>query len=276
MNVRNFLLGLFIASTLVFASLAASEYMQANSLASQVQSIQQEKNTPPLTVTTIATITSANIAAASSTTGSINTAAVSAVAADGLLLSASINATKITTGQNLNISVSLFNTLPAASNISVKSNWLFYGVPVDTWSPSCKGVFSGWAFPMEVVVLHGNYTAQELSAVANVSFPSCELPLGFDPVSFNFEPNSDEAYRFSYESAAPPMLIGPYHLSSSFTVSGYWNLLSLSEEASSTRVLVNATSTPISTPFIPGMYTVAVADEWGQGVLLHIVVDGAG
>jgi hypothetical protein len=29
---------------------------------------------------------------------------------------------------------------------------------------------------------------------------------------------------------------------------------------------------PIATPFVPGVYTLAVSDEWGQAAVLHFTV----
>jgi hypothetical protein len=40
MNARNLALGIFVASTVVFASLTAGEYLQVNSLSSQIRSVQ--------------------------------------------------------------------------------------------------------------------------------------------------------------------------------------------------------------------------------------------
>jgi hypothetical protein len=40
MNARNLMLGIFVASTVVFASLTAGEYLQVNSLSSQIRSVQ--------------------------------------------------------------------------------------------------------------------------------------------------------------------------------------------------------------------------------------------
>ena len=199
----------------------------------------------------------------------------STIGPNGTLLSAFINAREIAVGQNLNISISLYNTLPTVITLGVSSDWVFSGVPVATWAP-CTDPFLGWPLPIDVVVLNGNYTAQELPAIANVSFSSCTPGLGFYPLSFTFEPNSAQANLTYGASATPEQHIGPVQLSSGFTLSGYWNLTSLSEEGHTVPILVNATSTPSSIPFVPGVYTIGVADEWGQFVLLHFQVSGSG
>ena len=85
--------------------------------------------------------TTATIRQTSTTTRAI-VANASTVASNGLRLSTSINATDITVGQNLNISISLFNTLQTANALeqggragSLQGNWTFYGITRHaTWS----------------------------------------------------------------------------------------------------------------------------------------------
>lgn len=243
--------------------------------------------------TTIGTSLSSSSSTQTSTTKAemMVGANASTVASNGLQLSTFINATDIRVGQKLNISVSVFNTLPtpngffpqrsfAYSAPGEAGNWTFYGVPVATW-PECTSQFPfNWPLPISVVVLNGNYTAQQLSSIANTSFSIG----GCGPASptipkYTFEPNSDLInITAQFDSGVGVRPLGQFQLASHFTVSGYWNLTGLA--ATNTSIcepaVLHACELPASTPFAPGVYTIGVADEWGQVNVLHFQVNGSG
>jgi hypothetical protein len=69
----------------------------------------------------------------------------------------------------------------------------------------------------------------------------------------------------------------PQSMSINFTAGGYWNLLNISNQVFTPWICPVCSSTgmsPTAAPFTPGVYTVAVADEWGQTAVLHFTVSG--
>ena len=203
------------------------------------------------------------------------------VASNGLRLSAFINATDIKVGQKLGVSISLFNTLPTVNAFSGQesfaqaANWTFYGVPVATWTPCTSQHPWSWPLPIEVIILNGNYTAQELTSLANarISIPCGAASARFP--SFAFQPRSDQAnLTVQFPGGVGYRNMGLFQFASNFTVSGYWNLTNLAADDPSVCVpaVLNRCALPASTHFAPGVYTVGVADEWGQTAILHISV----
>jgi hypothetical protein len=196
---------------------------------------------------------------------------VSTVASNGLSLSTFINATEITVGQKLNISVSLFNTGSTVSTLEQADNWTFQGVTVATWNPC----YWQTEMPINVVVLNGNYTAEELPSVANASLAMASYTSPIFP-TFYFEPNSDKVNITYIASGSGHGGFGPLHVSSNFTVTGFWNLTGLSMNSSyiCEPATLHFCEPPTSIPFVQGVYTVRVADEWGQFNVLHFRVIG--
>jgi hypothetical protein len=215
----------------------------------------------------------------------------STVASDGLRLSTFINATDLTVGQNLNVSISLFNTLPTSNALeqggsagAPPGNWTFYGVPVATWPECTPNQFSfGWQFPIEVLILNGNYTAQELSSASNASLfgGPCNAGSGTAFPTYTFESSSDLINITYFASGGAGFgQVGLFRSASHLTVGGYWSLTSLAEQANGTDIcepaVLNVCTLPASTQFAPGVYTVGVTDEWGQFNVLHFQVNGSG
>jgi hypothetical protein len=176
----------------------------------------------------------------------------------GIDLVLAVNATTLEVGQSLNVSVSLFNVLPSTNSIPTSNDWDFRGVPVALWPP-CYFIL-----PAEAVVLEGNYTVQDLQSVANVTF-SYQCSQGVNVDLLTFQPRSSLA-NLTRES-------GQHQLSLSFATNGYWDLLSNSQQLNP-PIIGQQSRLPIATPFTPGVYTVAVADEWGQAAVLHFTVNG--
>jgi hypothetical protein len=232
---------------------------------------------PAVTGTSTTTVTATQTSQAAATVGPV-----------GLRLSTSINATDLTVGQDLNISISLFNTLTKPNTLqqggrpgtSPPGNWTFYGVPVVTW-PECSSL-PGFEFPTEVLVLSGNYTAQQLSSLANASLPAlpCTAGEGIVPI-YAFEPSSDLVEISYFAPGGGSGSLGIFRSASHFTLGGYWNLTTLAEEANGSSIpyisepaLCQLCKAPSSIPFAPGVYTVGVSEEWGQFVVLHFQVTG--
>jgi hypothetical protein len=210
----------------------------------------------------------------------------STLAPSGLRLSTFINATDLTVGENLNISISLFNTLSTANSFwpqqsfshsqsGEEGNWTFHGIPVATWVECSHEFDFDWPMPIEVVVLSGNYTAQELPSNVNMTTPyTCGITSPSIP-TYTFEPNSDliNATGF-FDGGAGTRPIGQFRLSSNFTMSGYWSVTSLASGDPSIcePAVSNRCAPPPLIPFVPGVYTVGVSDELGQFNVLHFQV----
>ena len=203
-----------------------------------------------------------------------NGVSASTVASDGLKLSTAINATELKAGQRLGVSISLFNTLPEVNSVNTSVNWPFNGVAVQLW-PYCYGV------PARIAILQGNYSIQELPAVTNVTF---QFVCSGGPAYINsavFQPMSDQVNLTGTYCAPPGPPVGcangtdgPYFLSLNFTTSGYYDLGNLSQQVFEPVITQPSRSPVPSISFTPGVYTVAVADEWGEAVVLHFTVKG--
>ncbi len=191
----------------------------------------------------------------------------SPVSSQGLRLDLAYNTTILNPGQRLNVIVSLFNTLPSVNTVVTSNDWLFKGVPVALWPP-CY-----YIMPVQAVVLKGNYTLQDLRTVANVTSDIvCMESVSIDHAIF--QPSSTKANLTGiYDVSDTNQTLGPFLLSANFTTSGYWDLLSNSKELNP-PVLGPLNPPPTAIGFVPGVYTVAIADEWGQAVILHVVVRG--
>lgn len=207
---------------------------------------------------------------------------VSSIASNGLRLSTSINATELSLGQSLNISVSVSNTRSTTDGFGNDGNWTFHGVPIATW-PEC-GASSpyDWPYPIEVLIILGNatfYSVQELQSISNASLSApCG---GYSPSIpyYNFEPDSNIVnITAQFYGGAGIRTVGQFHLTSHFTVNGSWNLgtLSAKQEPVCLPAGVDSCSPPSSNPFHCGLYTVGVIDEWGQYNVLHVTVGCGG
>jgi len=186
---------------------------------------------------------------------------------EGIELSESLNTTTIAVGQSLNITLTIFNTFPSVNSVPTSTDWQFQGVPVAVWPPCFYNV------PMRVIVLQGNYMAQQLPSVANATFPiNCMEGWSIDHVIF--QPKSDQAnITGRYSVTNTNQTLGPFNLQLNFTTSGYWDLQNLSKELNPPILgQLYPPESPSSIAFVPGVYTVAVEDEWGQEVIMHFFV----
>ena len=199
-----------------------------------------------------------------SSEGSPTTSSTTAVG--GLRLTETVNASSISVGQGLNISVSILNTLPVVNDISAAKDWSFQGIPIALW-PACY-----FGLPAEAVVLQGNYSLQDLGSVASVHFSyECMEAVAIDHVIF--QPNSDQVNMTGvYDVTGSNGTMGPFRMADAFATAGYWNLTSLAGQLNSPIIGEGQPNPPVSIPFSPGVYTVAVEDEWGQTAILHVTV----
>jgi hypothetical protein len=189
--------------------------------------------------------------------------------APGLELRLTVNATTLRVGQSLNVGVSLFNGLSSLNSIPASHDWAFQGVPAVFWPPCYLNAL------VQAAVVSGNYTMQGLQSVANATIGyNCAEGGGVE--SLTFQPESSLANitatsTFSYGT----FQAGPDNLSLNFTTGGYWDLLNFSKLLNppfiGDQYLPNP---PVATTFAPGVYTIAVEDEWGQAAILHFTVEG--
>jgi len=185
----------------------------------------------------------------------------------GIQLNLALNSTSLLTGQKLNVAVSIVNTLSNTNVVKTSNNSQFQGVPLALW-PACL-----FGLPAGVVVLQGYYGLRELQAIANVPFDYyCMEGMNVDHVIF--QPTSDQVNLTGVGgmSNISNQTLGPFHLKQNFTTEGYWNLRSLAGELNIPIIGDGGNTPPDSIPFVPGVYTVAVADEWGQVAVTHFTV----
>lgn len=200
--------------------------------------------------------------------GTFSNFQASTVSSQGLELSLTYNASSFYIGQRLNVIVSLMNTLPSVNTVATSNDWPFQGVPVALWPPCYIDP------PAYAVVLMGNYTLSDLRTVANVTFGiNCMEHDAIDHAIF--QPTSSQAnLTGTYDVTNSKDEFGPFVLSANFTTSGYWDLLNNSRQLNSPILgaIQYPPEPPTAIPFVAGVYTVAVADEWGQAAILHFVV----
>ena len=193
---------------------------------------------------------------------------------NGIELSLSLNATSLGVGQALLINTSLYNGFPRPNTLSLNNNsWTFQGVPVGYWSPCYVNSYATSA--AELVVLRGYYVAQNISNEAMTRFSyagTCHEFVSLDNVIFQSQSSLANLTGSGLSNHLDQ--IGPLDLSTSYSASGYFLL------GNSTSPVINGATAEDSylatQPFTPGVYTVGVADEWGQSVILHFVVEANG
>jgi hypothetical protein len=260
-----------VLAILVVASFGAG-YLARGSLQSTT-STSISKNT----LTSQLTVTSTSISTSTVVAPLVPNAAATAIGSNGstgIDLVLAVNATTLKVGQRLNVEVALFNPLPSASSVPVSTanDWPwghpgqvnFSGIPVIFGDP-CVG------YPyLRAVVLKGDYSPQELPSAANSSL-IWMCAEGGVPESMTFSPGSSLANVTVNDISGANVTLAPRIMSISFTTDGYWDLSKLSKELNQ-PVICPHCQAPIAAPFVPGVYTVAVADEWGQAAILHLAV----
>jgi hypothetical protein len=197
--------------------------------------------------------------------------------ADGIRLEVTLNATTINVHQELNVTMALFNTYGEPDSVPTMNsvNWSIGAFPVEIW-PGCL-----FSLPIGFVIVQGNYTLADFMATRGNTTVGylCMGGYGIDHV--DFQPNSDIAVLTgTYSQGGGEQALGPYRLSTNFTVSGYWDYPINATEAQDIYTPYNGGVTfryPEVSPipahvFVPGVYTLVTVDEWGQSVILHFTV----
>lgn len=176
----------------------------------------------------------------------------STLPANGLSLRVSINATTITSGQTVNVTVGDYNTLPTTKNISASSDW-----PLKNLAVGPCGALND---PFGVAVFRGYYAASSISSAKALQLYApgiymCPAILS-GIAQYSFYPQSSVAQIWGSCSPGPcPFRTGPQ----SIGVNGFWNTVPIVQYSYHTELT-------------PGVYTVAAGDEWGQLLLLYFVV----
>jgi hypothetical protein len=210
-----------------------------------------------------------------------------------LQLIVGVNATTLSVGQRLQISVDLVNTISYVNDVSTMaapprylpfSTWHFGGFPIFTW-PGCLE-----PYPLQFIVVKGNYTVDSLSTsdpAQTMSGPVCME--GQTATQFAFAADGDRvnvtAVGFGLPSPNPAtQLSTSYALESDFSVNGYWNATYARENPFLTASVPAPNGGDGSTfpypevaplgqiAFVPGVYTLAVSSMWGQAEVLHFTV----
>lgn len=206
-------------------------------------------------------------AASSRTSTNTGTSATGAWGnASGIDLRLAVNSTSLHVGQSLNVSVSLFNTLPAVNLLAPSGDWPFQGVLL-TWWGNCE-----FPIPLRALVVQGNFTLKQLQSIGNFTAGlACAEAAGVDQLRFRPESSLANVTMTAFGSNET---FAPQSMSVSFTSDGYWNATELSQAVVSPSICPSCSSSdgPSSAPFTPGIYTIGVADEWGQAAVLHFTI----
>lgn len=173
---------------------------------------------------------------------SIGTAsAASTAGSNGLVLSASVNATSLPSGRLIGITVSEYNTEAASNNVSQGTDWVVQGQ-----LGSCRD----YLYPFGISVFAGHVTSANVSSATPLQvFPFTACPMFIVLVTgYDFLPMSENATVLPGSSGSMQM--------------------------SSTLAIGETYSTPAQPgqPFPQGSYTVAASDEWGNVVFVYFVV----
>jgi hypothetical protein len=153
-------------------------------------------------------------------------------------------------GVAVNMTVSEYNTLASANNVSMGRQWNLTGLSL--------GPCGTEAYPFGVSLYRGSYTAGNVSAAQQIRiYPAVPCPLLIRYITgYLFQPMSNLAV-----------------------------VLPGGPNATATQMAANVTATmqygggasySSSTPLGPGTYTAAAGDEWGSVVLVHFTVGAGG
>ena len=172
------------------------------------------------------------------------TTTTSVQSSNGLQLQVSVNATTLTHGEALQISVSEYNALSTINNVTVATNWGVNGLALS----ACQNINE---LPFGVALFQGSYTAQNISQVASLDlFPVVPCPMLIRLIT---------GYDFLPDSINAAIMPGG-DISSPTPMSG--------------SLIVNGTySTAQLKPLAPGVYTLVAGDEWGALEFLYISVE---
>jgi hypothetical protein len=221
------------------------------------------------TTTSTAFLSTTTTATATTTSTQTITTTLSQAPPAGISLQVAVNGTTIKEGEDLAITATLFNTLNQNNKVSTTYKWPFYGLMMFSQSwPPC-GIFS----PLELLVLKGNFSSAQLMAMSREygSYACMEHTTYF---YFIFAPNGDLVnVTGSYSVNGNVSTSGPIEASVRVTTNGYWDNTSGLSYPTTYVSSGNYDFLPAPHSFVQGVYTVAVADEWGQVDVIHLTVE---
>jgi rhodanese-related sulfurtransferase len=178
------------------------------------------------------------------TVGLATATTTSAQSENGLQLQVSVNASSLTSGKALQITLSEYNTLYTTNNVSAEKNWGIDGLTTG----ACPNIS---VLPFGVAVYQGQYTAQNVSKGTPLDI--------FAPVACPMYVRLINGYTFLPDSINAAVMPGgdlttPTPMLAKITVDGTY------------------TQGTQLTPLVPGVYTIVAGDEWGMLEFLYISV----
>jgi rhodanese-related sulfurtransferase len=179
------------------------------------------------------------------TVGLTTATTTSAQSENGLQLRVSVNASSLTSGKALQITLSEYNTLSTTNNVSAEKNWGIDGLTTG----ACPNTS---VLPFGVAVFNGQYTAQNISQATPLDI--------FAPVACPQYIRLITSYIFLPHSINAAVMPGgdvssPTPMSANITVDGTYK--------QGTQL----------TPLVPGVYTIVAGDEWGMLEFIYINVN---
>ncbi len=178
----------------------------------------------------------------------------SLVAADdpgALQLQLSLNATSISPGESVRVSVEDYNTLPEVNNVTAATDWPMQGLSIGP----CGTV----NLPIGFEVLSGRYTDSNLSSGRSVQLYEpgiISCPGSFSVITtYAFLPMNSTA---SIYGSCNPEPCSARVANASYSVRGSWGTSLLGSNEFSTLA--------------PGVYTVVAGTEWGNLALAYFTV----
>lgn len=208
-------------------------------------------SSPGQQTTTFSTTTQSSITSATTTQQFVPSPATAETtnSTSGLELTLSVSSTVIPSEDAINVSASTFNTLAEENNLSASSDWRLQGL----LEQACP-ITNSDAWPVALVFFAGNYGNNNISNALPIfvwGFTECVVSHG-EYTAYSFLPTNNSAYiaggGYDY---APRIETQALVWAANSTVGGHFNSLSSS---------------------LPGSYTIAAGNEWGQIVLLHFQV----
>jgi hypothetical protein len=163
---------------------------------------------------------------------------------DGLQLQAAVNATSLTPGENLQISVGEYNTLATVNSVPSGKNWGLNGLSLG----ACSNTY---VQPFGVALYQGHYTAQNISQATSLEiYAPVPCPNYIRMITgYDFLPDSIDAAVMPGGDVSSPTPM-------------------------SANVIVGGTYTQVTqlTPLVSGDYTIVAGDEWGALEFLYVNV----
>ena len=178
------------------------------------------------------------------TAGLATATTTSAQSENGLQLQVSINASSLTSGKALQITLSEYNTLSTTNNVSAEKNWGVNGLTIG----ACPNINE---LPFGVAVFQGDYNAQNISQGTPLElFAAVPCALLIRLITgYDFLPNSSNAAIMPGGDLASPTPMSATETANGTYTKGFQ-----------------------LTPWVPGVYTIVAGDEWGALEFLYFNV----